>query len=147
MDTTTCPKCGTQQDVPSHYLDQQIKCCRCGGDYVAKLQILAPHALAQTAPASSKGNSSSVLTGIGGLIIMAFAALYFLGGGLDKIEDQVAEDAVRQYDIAKRNGNAIDASVAASFVAAAYLQAEDEANYKKWKAIEARESKRAGLTE
>ena len=106
-----------------------------------------------------------MLSTVGGLIIAGAAAWYFLGGGADKqvaremdkiedqaaiemdrIENQVAEDAVRQYEIAKRNGSAIDASVAAGFVAAAYLQAEDEANYKRWKGIEEQESARAGLT-
>jgi hypothetical protein len=95
------------------------------------------------------------VTGIGGLIGAGIAAWYFLGGGvekqaardMDRIEVQVAEDAVRQYEIAKRNGTAIDASVAAGFVAAAYLQAEDEANYQRWKKIEEEENKRAGITE
>lgn len=62
-----------------------------------------------------------------------------------RIEQQVAEDFEAQYDIAKRNGSAIDAYVAAGFVAAAYLQAEDEANYQRWKAIERQEARRAGM--
>ena len=55
---------------------------------------------------------------------------------IDKIKDSVAEDAVRQYGIAKRNGDPVDVYVASSMVCAAYLQAGDETNYKKWKAIE-----------
>ena len=69
---------------------------------------------------------------------------YFYGGGLEKqtakeikrIEKQVAQDAIKQYRIAKRHGSAIDAYVQAGIVAAAFLQAKDEANYKKWKKIE-----------
>jgi hypothetical protein len=52
------------------------------------------------------------------------------------IHDQVATDSVEQYRIAKRNGDAVDACVHAGLVAAAYLQAKDEASYQKWKDIE-----------
>lgn len=67
--------------------------------------------------------------------------------GMQQIKNQVAEDAVKQYEIAKKNGSAIDAYSAASMVCAAYLQAKDEANYAKWKAIEKEEAKRAGMPE
>jgi len=62
-----------------------------------------------------------------------------------RIERDVAADFVRQYEIAKRSGNAMDAYVHAGIVAAAYLQAKDEANYQKWKAIERAEAIRAGV--
>ena len=62
-----------------------------------------------------------------------------------RIEADVAEDAVRQYVIAKRSGSAMDAYLHASLAAAAYLQAKDEANYQKWKAIERQEGIRAGV--
>lgn len=58
---------------------------------------------------------------------------------------QSAADAAEQYDIAKRNGSAIDAYTQAGLVAAAYLQAKDEANYQKWRQIQMREGYRAGL--
>ncbi len=91
---------------------------------------------------------------ITGLIVSLLGFAYFYGGGIEhhaaremqKIERQVAEDAVRQYEIAKRNGSAMDAYVHAGLVAAAYLQAKDERNYKKWKEIEAAEAARAGLS-
>ena len=62
-----------------------------------------------------------------------------------RIERDVAADAVRQYEIAKRSGNAIDAYVYAGIVAAAYLQANDEENYERWKEIERQEGIRAGM--
>jgi hypothetical protein len=65
--------------------------------------------------------------------------------GLSRIKQQVAEDTVKQYEIAKRNGSAIDAYVHAGLVAAAYLQAHDESNYQKWKEIEASEAVTAGI--
>ncbi len=78
---------------------------------------------------------------------------YFYGSGLEshaeieinKIEVQVAEDAIKQYEIAKRSGSDLDAYTQASYVAAAFLQANDEANYKKWKEIEKEEANKIGL--
>lgn len=64
---------------------------------------------------------------------------------MNKIENQVALDAERQYEIAKKNGSDMDAYVHAGMVAAAYLQAEDEENYKKWKEIEKKAGKKVGL--
>ena len=64
---------------------------------------------------------------------------------MQKVENQVANDAVKQYEIAKKNGSAMDAYVQASMVAAAFLQAKDEENYKKWKEIEKKEAKLAGV--
>lgn len=64
---------------------------------------------------------------------------------MQKIENQVAADAVKQYEIAKKNGSAMDAYVQAGMVAAAFLQAKDEENYKKWKKIEEEEAKNVGL--
>jgi hypothetical protein len=40
----------------------------------------------------------------------------------------------------------MDAYIHAGLVAAAYLQAKDEANYQKWKEIEKAEAARANLT-
>jgi len=78
---------------------------------------------------------------IGSVLALAALGWYFFGGGVEheaakemtKIEDQVANDSVTQYQIAKRNGNATDVCVAAGMVTAAYLQAKDEANYAAWK--------------
>ena len=87
------------------------------------------------------------------VIFLIFLIGYFLDGGLenqletemDKIEIQVAEDAIEQYEIAKRNGSAMDAYIHAGLVAASFLQAKDEDNYKKWKEIEKQEAKNVGL--
>ena len=61
------------------------------------------------------------------------------------IENKVADDAVDQYNIAKRQGDKIQVCVQAGLVSAAYLQAKDEPNYKKWKAIEKQDCKVAGM--
>jgi hypothetical protein len=78
---------------------------------------------------------------------------YIFGGGIDrqvandmqKIENQVALDAEKQYEIAKKGDDKMQTYVQASLVATAYLQAKDEANYIKWKAIEKEEAINAGI--
>lgn len=54
---------------------------------------------------------------------------------MEDVKKQVALDAETQYEIAERNGNRTDKCVQAGFVAAAYLQAQDERNYARWKQI------------
>ncbi|MBB6236544.1 hypothetical protein HDC90_001156 [Pedobacter sp. AK013] len=79
---------------------------------------------------------------------------FFFGGGAEKqaanqmatIENQVAEDAVKQYEIAKSGGDKTEIYVHAGLVSAAYLQAKDSVNYKKWKEIEKADAKAAGVT-
>lgn len=54
---------------------------------------------------------------------------------VNDIQTQVAKDYEARYEIAIKNNNLTDAYTQASITAAAYLQAKDEANYLKWKAI------------
>jgi hypothetical protein len=82
-----------------------------------------------------------------------FAIWFYLGGGLQKqaakdmrnIERQVADDSVKQYEIAKTSGSAVDRCVQAGIVAAAYLQAKDDAEYKHWKQTEGSDCESAGV--
>lgn len=64
---------------------------------------------------------------------------------LRQIEDKVAEDAVSQYNIAKREGDKTQICVQAGLVSAAFLQAEDETNYKLWKKIQYTDCKKVGM--
>lgn len=61
------------------------------------------------------------------------------------IENKVARDSVEQYEIAKRQGDPMMVCVQAGMVSAAWLQAKNEAEYKKWKDIEKDDCKKAGL--
>lgn len=61
------------------------------------------------------------------------------------IERQVAGDMIEQYNIAARNGTAVDRCVHAGIVAAAFLQANDEANYARWKSREEADCAAAGV--
>lgn len=91
---------------------------------------------------------------VGVSVAVAVAAVWYLwGGGLEKqaakdlgdIEQQVAIDSVNEYKIAKRSGSSMDACVHAGIVAAAYLQANDEENYRRWKLTESVDCNAAGL--
>lgn len=74
---------------------------------------------------------------------VAFIAIgWLVGGGM---QATVASGAVDQYEIAKRGGDKVDRCVRAGIVAAAYLQAKDEANYATWKQTEKADCKAAGV--
>ncbi len=100
-----------------------------------------------------KEESSSVAKGVVSLLVLGVGGWFLFGGGLeqqasrdlDKIEDQVAVDFVNQYNLAKKSGDAIQICVQAGMVSAGYLQAEDQANYLKWKEIEKADCKNAGM--
>jgi nicotinate-nucleotide pyrophosphorylase len=69
-------------------------------------------------------------------VLLFFAYRYAVRESGADIERQVLDDAVAQYGIAKRHGNACGQ---ASAVAAAALQAKDEGAFAKWKQVEAEE--------
>lgn len=85
-------------------------------------------------------------------ILGVLAVAVGLGGCDQMMEDQmagihsqVAEDAEAQYRIASSSGSAMDKCVQAGLVSAAYLQAQDENQYQRWKAIEQTDCTAAGL--
>lgn len=72
-------------------------------------------------------------------------AMMLAGCDTSSIESQVAQDAVAQFQIAKRSGDPMQACVHAGLVSAAFLQAKDETSYRKWLAIEKQECTAAGV--
>ena len=98
-------------------------------------------------------SSTQIISGLVSLGVLAYGAYMFFGGGiekeanksLDSIYQQVADDAVSQYRITKTSGSAIDQCVQAGMVAAAYLQAQNQASYSVWKQTEAADCARAGI--
>lgn len=86
-------------------------------------------------------------------VVAIGAVWYFFGGGLEKhaastmgdIEVQVAKDSITQYEMTERSGSSIDKCVHAGLVAAAFLQAKDETNYRKWKSLESSDCEAAGI--
>lgn len=73
------------------------------------------------------------------------ATPFSVDGQLASIHDKVARDAVAQYQIAAQSGAPMDRCVQAGLVAAAFLQAQDQASYAQWKDTERRDCKAAGL--
>jgi hypothetical protein len=69
-----------------------------------------------------------------GVAVIAAGVWWFRSSFL---EDHVAENAAAQYEIVKRNGGALERCAQAQVVAIAWLQAKDEAQYARWKKIEA----------
>ena len=97
----------------------------------------------------------------GSCLLQAIVALVVIGLGIwwlttgmvqqanvtmGQIKNQVAEDAVAQYRIAANQGDRIQKCVQAGMVAAAYLQAQDSADYDRWKAVEKRDCRKAGVS-
>lgn len=65
---------------------------------------------------------------------------------VDDIKFKVAEDAETQYEMVYRiSGTPIDRCVQAGFVAAAWLQAQNEERYSLWKNIELTACELAGM--
>jgi len=89
-----------------------------------------------------------------GVVILVVIIWFYFGGGLEQqaskqmetIQNKVALDSEKEYEIAKRNGDLMEIYVHAGLVAAAYLQAKDEVNYKKWKEIEKTDAEAAGIS-
>lgn len=90
-------------------------------------------------------NESGILNTIGIIIIIAVVLFigykYYQGQQPEQeyrvmqIHNAVVNDAIEQYNIAKRQGDKTQIAVQAQLVASAYLQAHDEAHYDEWKKI------------
>jgi hypothetical protein len=125
-----------------------IKCKACGNELSENAEKCP-----KCGEPSAKAKSVSSINAIAGLAIAGLVIWFFFGGGIEqqtdkemqRIGDQVANDAVDQYNIAKRSGDLMQICVHAGIVSAAYLQAKDEANYQLWKETETSECKAAGM--
>ncbi|PKV51696.1 hypothetical protein ATE84_3788 [Aquimarina sp. MAR_2010_214] len=58
-------------------------------------------------------------------------------------KNQVAQEAIKQYNIVKRNGPGMEASLHAGFVAEAFLKVGDSENHSKWTKIKEQEERNA----
>lgn len=87
-------------------------------------------------------------TGIQGMFTSLIAVLLLSGcnPSMDSIYQEVIDDSLRQYQLSKKGGDEIEICVMAGIVVASYLQANDEANYLKWKRIEKRDCEQAGIS-
>jgi hypothetical protein len=128
MAIVTCKDCNTEIS------SEATSCPKCGKPTAATKNVNA-------------------LRGILGLAVFVGLVWFFFGSGLQQqaatsmhgIQDQVASDAVKQYNIAANQGDKTQKCVQAGIVSAAYLQAQDSENYNTWKAIEQADCTVAGL--
>lgn len=79
------------------------------------------------------------------IILGSILAILIIWIMIAAINSKVANDFEKQYNVAVRQGNSISICVQAGLVSAAYLQANDEMNYRKWKSIEKNDCARAGI--
>jgi len=78
------------------------------------------------------------------LTLVCIAAAYF--GVQWWLDRSLVRDAIREYEMVKRNGGgAMELCLEAGVVAQAFLGIGDESNYQKWLAVERDDCSRAGL--
>ena len=149
-----CPRCqNVQHKMLRNGKPFKCKSCECSlsiyGDKLADLESNSadsPPVAPTVAVAVDKEKQREVnAQAVGSIIFIGLLVWFWIGGGweyiteqgMTKVTNKVASDVVKQYEIAKRNGNRVDVCVHAGLVKAAYLQAKDEPNFQKWTAIEA----------
>jgi DNA-directed RNA polymerase subunit RPC12/RpoP len=136
-----CPKCGSDNTTAKTGHITPVVCYTCGNQFGpgAKKKISTP---------------VKVIAAVGFVLVWVFVLSdvftktnkgIVVPGSMQSIQNKVAADAVEQYEIAVRQGDKIQIAVQAGFVCAAYLQAKDEPNYRKWKEIERQAKINAGL--
>ena len=81
---------------------------------------------------SQNSTNTKIISTIISIIVLIVGIWYFYGGG---VERGVASDEIKQYEMCMRNNDYIGASAHAGIVSAAYQQAGDEGNYRKWKTL------------
>lgn len=168
--TISCPNCHAERQIDESKIPPNVKsakCNKCGHRFPFKLSTDDPviqlteeeyesneikEELKSYHP-PKRDSSFSPLRVLFGLLVSLGAIWWFATGGfiqqaakgMQPVYDKVAEDAVKQYQIAKRQGDPIQICVQAGFVSAAYLQAQREPDYQKWKKTESDDCQRAGI--
>lgn len=125
-----------------------IKCESCGKD-------ISPEAAA--CPGCGHPNKRSrglnLREVVGVLFLAGVGIWYYFGNGMTETAQPVMQQAynsvidqsLKQYDIVKNSGKAVDICGAAQSVQAAYLQAQDATNYKHWGDIAKQDCHAAGI--
>lgn len=142
-----CPDCGREVS------DSAPICLGCGTPLDAATRFFRR----RRGPKSDiNGRQLAIGVAIVGALVLSFAYQQGVLGDLSprgfsfsspsaRIADQVAEDAVRQYNITAKAGGPMDTCVQAGMVSAAFLQAKDELSYRAWKNIEKTDCGKAGI--
>lgn len=82
------------------------------------------------------------------MIIMSLSVSFMFAScspSMKDIQQQVASDSVKAYELSKKAGDKMEICVKAGMVAESYNQAHDEANYLSWKQIEKADCELAGI--
>ena len=86
---------------------------------------------------------------VNGLILMIVAMSLSACDAQQTVGDyavgSAAEDQIKVYEIAKKNGDKMETCSQAMVIAQLFLQSKDETRWKEWKAKEAADCKEAGL--
>lgn len=122
-----CPGCGRPVPVGSSLLRKIVFGCAGVAAVYYGLTMLTGGS-----SGSGPGSSTPDLPSVTG----------FISG---QINDQVTQDAMKQYEIVKRNGTPIEACVHAGIVSAALVQAHDEEGFRRWKDTEKSDCRKAGM--
>ena len=86
------------------------------------------------------------------LLLLGYTTISFWGTSVassktDGTPNLAVEDQVAQYNIAVRAGTKMDRCVQAGFVASAYIQSKDQANFEEWQRIRHEDCSAAGLAQ
>jgi hypothetical protein len=87
------------------------------------------------------------------ILLFGYSTVSFLylsnptGDKTPPILKRAISDQVQQYNAAVRAGSQSDRCVEAGFVASAYIQTRDQANYQAWSGIRNSECKAAGISQ
>ena len=66
------------------------------------------------------------------IVLVFLAVSLFTVSCLGSVEDDVVQECLKSYEMAKQSGDKTQIAVEAGLVAEAYKQAGDQANYEKW---------------
>ena len=115
--------------------NKKLKACKACGHQISKTATKCPNC-----GEKNVNSGNAIIT-----VIVFFGLLWFFFS-YNGIEKSVAKDSIKEYNLTVKGGNKIEICVHAGLVAAAFNQAHDEKNYLKWKKIEERDCKRAGIS-
>jgi hypothetical protein len=88
---------------------------------------------------------SALLFGYSTVSFLYFSNL--AGDNPSPIRNKAVNDQVQQYNAAVKAGSQSDRCVQAGFVASAYIQTRDQANYQAWSGIRNSECRAAGIAQ
>ena len=79
------------------------------------------------------------------IVIGTVSTAVYVGVGMKGIENKAVNEVLKEYRLAKSGGDKIEICVVAGIVVAGYRQAKDKVNYLRFKKIQKRDCKAAGI--